>query len=60
MSKLAKQIFNVRFAKAKYDTKKEMNKHKKEMLADGWNIEYERKLAIDYKKTEIETLEESV
>jgi len=39
------------FTNASYDTKKEKTKHIKEMLAEGWKIDWENKLSVGFKKS---------
>jgi hypothetical protein len=47
---LNKVSINIRFIKATYDTKKEKREHVNKMLAEGWKIESENKLSVQFKK----------
>jgi hypothetical protein len=44
--------FNVKFADVDYITKKEKKDHISKMISEGWKIEYENKLYVQFKKVE--------
>ena len=50
---MGKVNINVMFKTFVYDTKKEKRNHIPKMLDDGWKIENEDKLKVEYRKSEM-------